>query len=110
MKYSTLNIIFFAYKYHELCLKVYKQYPNYKNIRHLFSVDFLLNRLVLYFLDTIMLYIENEEQMAMVKQCFSFNWTATYFFTKINNEFRLDNDSNRLNCNDSFYKTTKHTF
>lgn len=80
MKYSTLNIIFFAYKYHELCLKVYKQYPNYKNICHLFSVDFLLNRLVLYFLDTIMLYIENEEQMAMVKQCFSFNWTDSHIF------------------------------
>ncbi|OQS54779.1 hypothetical protein EHP00_1277 [Ecytonucleospora hepatopenaei] len=102
MKISFMKILFTAHKYHQFCLANFTDDNLQEHFDLIVGLDFFLNRFVLYFLDTIMLFTKNEQQMAMVKECFNFNWTATSFFTKINNEFNIDSEKFRLSCNIPF--------
>ncbi|OQS54777.1 hypothetical protein EHP00_1279 [Ecytonucleospora hepatopenaei] len=110
MKFCAISTIYTANKFHNFCLELYKEEITAMCLKKLFALDFFINRLVMYFLDTIMLFITDEEEMEMVKECFTFNWTATHFFNQIEKDFITENDRRRLTCGVPFiYERNKRT-
>ncbi|OQS53462.1 hypothetical protein EHP00_1767 [Ecytonucleospora hepatopenaei] len=80
MKYMIMNILFISHKFHQFCLHNYDKDSMKSIIPSFYAYDFFLNRALVYFLETTMLYVKNEQQMGMVSASFTFNWTTTTFF------------------------------
>ncbi|OQS55434.1 hypothetical protein EHP00_676 [Ecytonucleospora hepatopenaei] len=80
MKYATMNLIYTSFYYHKFCLELFQD-NNHRNLRiEFFTLDLFLNRMMLHFLETIMLFNMDREQLKELKTLFSFNWTISNLF------------------------------
>lgn len=110
MKNRVMHLIYVFYKYHKLLLELYnKPHIASKDLIQIASFDMFLSRVILHFVDIIMLYVKNiqtinNDTMYEVSQIFCFNWTITQFYNDLIKNKLNHNPIFKLTCLGKFDK------